>query len=52
LFRGADGWTITMTSMFRSFMKYQKLNELHERAGAAGDNPLQLGAMRDAGRDR
>lgn len=52
LFRGADGWTITMTSMFRSFMKYQKLNELHERAEAAGDNPLQLGAMRDAGRDQ
>lgn len=30
--RGADGWTIVMTSMFRSFLKYQKLNELHEQA--------------------
>ena len=31
--RGGDGWTIVMTSMFRTFLKYQKLNELHERAG-------------------
>ncbi len=36
LFRGADGWTITVTSMFRSFMKYQKLNELHERRARDG----------------
>jgi glycosyltransferase involved in cell wall biosynthesis len=32
LLRGADGWTIVMTSMFRSFLKYRKLNELHEQA--------------------
>jgi len=40
LLRGADGWTIVMTSMFRSFLKYRKLNELHEQAAsrnAAGD---------------
>lgn len=55
LLRGADGWTITMTSMFRSYMKYAKLNELHEQAqsnragpGSAGD--LQLGRLRDGGR--
>ena len=48
LFRGADGWTVTMTSMFRSFMKYQKLNELHElRSRDTGDPDLQLGHMRD-----
>jgi glycosyltransferase involved in cell wall biosynthesis len=55
LFRGADAGLITMTSMFRSFMKYQKLNELHERqrsgGGAPGDS-LQLGQMRDANRSR
>lgn len=55
LFRGADAWLITITSMFRSFMKYQKLNEIHEqhRAGgeASGDG-LQLGKMRDANRNR
>jgi hypothetical protein len=53
LLRGADGWTITMTSMFRSYMKYAKLNELHEqaradKAGPSGD--LQLGRLRDGGR--
>lgn len=32
---GADGWTIAMTSMFRTFLKYQKLNELHEQQAAA-----------------
>jgi glycosyltransferase involved in cell wall biosynthesis len=56
LFRGADGWTITMTSTFRSFMKYQKLNELHERKargeGQDRGDVLGLGAMRDAGRDQ
>ena len=30
LFRGVDGRTIAMTSAFRSYMKYLKLNELHE----------------------
>jgi glycosyltransferase involved in cell wall biosynthesis len=32
ILRGADSWTIVMTSMFRAFLKYQKLNELHEQA--------------------
>lgn len=35
LFRGVDARTITVTSIFRSYMKYHKLNELHEKA----DNP-------------
>lgn len=39
LFRGADGWTIVMTSMFRSFLKYRKLNELHEQAAAGRQRP-------------
>jgi len=67
LLRGPDGWTITVTSMFRAYMKYQKLNELHElRAGstvtrAPGTAPpdtgkagqsLQLGQIRDADRKR
>lgn len=30
MFKGIDGFTITMTSMFRSYIKYLKLNELHE----------------------
>lgn len=30
LFRGVDGRTIAMTSAFRSYMKYLKLNEFHE----------------------
>ncbi|MEO8224548.1 MAG: glycosyltransferase family 2 protein [Gammaproteobacteria bacterium] len=56
LFRGADGWIVTMTSMFRSFMKYQKLNELHERksrpeAQAAGKG-LQVGHIRQSGQRR
>lgn len=53
LFRGSDAWLITMTSMFRSFMKYQKLNELHElqRHGGAGPGDgLQLGHIRDEAR--
>lgn len=32
IFRGADAWTIAVTSVFRSYIKYLKLNELHERA--------------------
>jgi glycosyltransferase involved in cell wall biosynthesis len=32
LFRGVDARTITVTSIFRSYMKYHKLNELHEKA--------------------
>ena len=35
IFRGIDGWTITLTSVFRTYMKYLKLNELHEQAAAA-----------------
>ncbi len=30
LFQGADGMTIAMTTAFRTYMKYAKLNELHE----------------------
>jgi glycosyltransferase involved in cell wall biosynthesis len=30
VFRGIDGFTITLTSVLRSYMKYLKLNELHE----------------------
>ena len=37
LFRGVDGRTIAMTSAFRSYIKYLKLNELHE-AGARERN--------------
>jgi glycosyltransferase involved in cell wall biosynthesis len=52
LLRGADGWTITVTSVFRSYMKYAKLNELHEHARKGSDRAggLQLGEMRDATR--
>jgi hypothetical protein len=55
LLRGSDGWLITVTSMFRSYMKYQKLNELHERRHRAGgpdgaDVGLQLGHIRDPDR--
>lgn len=31
LLKGGDGWTIAITSVFRSYMKYLKLNELHSR---------------------
>ncbi len=31
LLRGVDGRTIAMTSAFRSYMKYLKLNEFHEK---------------------
>jgi len=52
LFRGSDGWLVTVTSMFRSYMKYQKLNELHERRGrdaapAGNGDALQIGHLRD-----
>ncbi len=33
-FRGIDGITITITSVLRSYMKYLKLNELHENKSA------------------
>jgi hypothetical protein len=52
LLRGGDGWLVAVTSMFRSYMKYQKLNELrelHDRDGRPDgeDVGLQLGHMRD-----
>lgn len=55
IFRGADGWLVAITSMFRSFMKYQKLNELHEESRRTGgpddkDPGLQLGHIRGADR--
>lgn len=56
LFRGADGVIITMTSMFRSFMKYQKLNELHELKDQPGNqgriSDLKIGNLRDSGQKR
>lgn len=64
IFRGADGWVVTMTSVFRSFMKYQKLNELHERKSRAdaqtaeeGEEKgrvkgLELGHIRESGQRR
>jgi len=39
ILRGTDGWTIVMTSMFRSFLKYRKLNELHEQKDARDQLP-------------
>jgi glycosyltransferase involved in cell wall biosynthesis len=36
LFRGIDGRTIAVTSAFRAYMKYLKLNELHESRGDGG----------------
>jgi glycosyltransferase involved in cell wall biosynthesis len=36
VFRGVDGRTIAMTTMFNTYMKYLKLNEMHEKA-ADGD---------------
>jgi glycosyltransferase involved in cell wall biosynthesis len=36
LFRGVDGRTIAMTSAFRSYMKYLKLNEFHENKARGG----------------
>ena len=32
IFRGVDGLTIAVTTMFRCYMKYLKLNELHDSA--------------------
>lgn len=48
LFRGVDGRTIAMTSAFRSYMKYLKLNELHETSsgttagGGPGNDPADI----------
>ncbi|WP_337133825.1 hypothetical protein, partial [Staphylococcus aureus] len=30
LFQGSDGLTVAMTTAFHAYMKYAKLNELHE----------------------
>jgi hypothetical protein len=30
LLQGADGWTVAITTAFHAYMKYAKLNELHE----------------------
>lgn len=38
-FRGIDGWSITITSVLRSYMKYLKLNELHETQAAKKPPP-------------
>lgn len=42
LFQGADGMTVTLTTAFHAYMKYAKLNELHdnERAVNTGE-PLR-----------
>jgi hypothetical protein len=32
ILRGEDGRTVAMTSMFHTYMKYLKLNEMHERS--------------------
>ncbi|RDE18754.1 glycosyltransferase family 2 protein [Motiliproteus coralliicola] len=34
IFQGLDGMTVTLTSMMRAYMKYIKLNELHEEKAA------------------
>ena len=36
ILRGVDGRTVAVTSMFNTYMKYLKLNELHERADEVG----------------
>lgn len=33
LFQGVDGFTITLTTVIRAYMKYTKLNEMHEKEG-------------------
>lgn len=50
LIRGADAWTITVTSVFRSYMKYAKLNELHDGEAGGRRKGLQLGELRNASR--
>ena len=30
IFQGGDGFTVTLTTVIRAYMKYQKLNEMHE----------------------
>jgi len=41
LFKGRDAWTIAVTSVFRSYMKYLKLNELHEQAERPSDGAIR-----------
>lgn len=38
MFQGADGITVTLTTVMRAYMKYTKLNEMHE-AAKKGDDP-------------
>ena len=46
--RGIDGYTVTLTSVFRSYMKYLKLNEIHaaHRAKAASGTESDSGSVR------
>lgn len=37
LFKGMDGLTVTLTSVFRAYMKYLKLNELHDKTAGRHD---------------
>lgn len=50
LFRGMDAWTITLTSVFRAYMKYLKLNELHQQSRQG--SPSQGGGLGAVGRYR
>jgi hypothetical protein len=54
LFRGIDAWTITLTSVFRAYMKYLKLNELHEQRarGETGGGLGDVGRYRGASSSR
>ena len=31
IFHGMDGWTVTLTTVMRAYMKYMKLNEMYEK---------------------
>ncbi|MBW1763540.1 MAG: glycosyltransferase family 2 protein, partial [Deltaproteobacteria bacterium] len=33
MLQGADGFTVTLTTVIRAYMKYQKLNEMYEEKG-------------------
>lgn len=38
IFQGLDGMTVTLTTMMRAYMKYIKLNELHETKNTGQNN--------------
>ncbi|MFM9270355.1 glycosyltransferase family 2 protein [Halomonas elongata] len=38
IFQGPDGFTVAMTTAFHAYMKYAKLNELHENERANSDD--------------